>query len=392
MRVLFTLRGATGHFHPLVPLAQAARQAGHEVAFAMPPSFEGTVEHLGFRWVSAGFEDSSPEYVRLLEQRNRLSGLERRTFYRRSHATVLGPRMVSDLLRICEHWRPDVVVRDTQDYGGCVAAEVLGVPHAAHEAAAFSASMASVMAEPIAGLRAAHGLPHDPELRMLERYLVLSPFPPAMGGSGDAVRPTLHHYRATPFDRSGDEGAPDWPLPVPGAPLVYATLGTAVNTRTEILEAFVEALRDEHVNLVVTVGRDGSPDRFGPQPPNVRIERYIPQTLPFPRCDLVISHGGSNTMLAALAHGIPQVIVPIAADQPDNAVRCTAAGVARAVSLADATPVSIREAALAVLVDPSYRRAAERARDEMAALPGTDHAVALLERLARDRTPIIASR
>jgi len=81
MRVLSTLRGATGHLHPLVPLAQAAREAGHEVAFAMPPSFAGTVERLGFRWLSAGFEDSSPEYVRLLEQRKRLAGIERRTFY-----------------------------------------------------------------------------------------------------------------------------------------------------------------------------------------------------------------------------------------------------------------------------------------------------------------------
>jgi len=172
---------------------------------------------------------------------------------------------------------------------------------------------------------------------------------------------------------------------------VYATLGTAMNTRTEILSAFVEALRDEHVNLVVTVGRDGDPDGFGPQPANVRIERYIPQTLLFPRCDLVISHGGSNTMLAALAHGIPQVMVPFTADQPENAERCAAAGVARVVPLAEATAASIREAALAVLGDPAYRQAAERTRHEIEAMPGIDHALALLERLARDKAPIIAS-
>jgi MGT family glycosyltransferase len=179
---------------------------------------------------------------------------------------------------------------------------------------------------------------------------------------------------------------------LPDAPLIYATLGTAINTRTEILGAFVEALRDERVNLVVTVGRDGDPDQFGPQPPNVRIGRYIPQTLLFPRCDLVISHGGSNTMLAALAHGIPQVMVPITADQPENAERCAAAGVARMVSLAEATAASIREAALAVLSDPSYRRAAERTRDEMAALAGPDEVMRLLERLARDKMPMFAGR
>jgi UDP:flavonoid glycosyltransferase YjiC (YdhE family) len=285
-----------------------------------------------------------------------------------------------------------VFVRDASDFGAYIAGEVLGIPHASHQAGTFRASTFSIVAEPLDELRAAHGLAPDPDLRMLERYLVLSPFPPSLNGSHGSMCPTMHSYRATPFDRSGDEGAPEWPLPVPDAPLVYATLGTVVNTRTEILGAFVEALRDERVNLVVTVGRDGDPDQFGPQPPNVRIERYIPQTTIFPRCDLVISHGGSNTMLAALAHGIPQVMVPITADQPDNAERCAAAGVARMVPLAEATAASIREAALAVLVDPNYRHAAERTRDEMAALPGTDHAVALLERLARDKAPIVAPR
>jgi UDP:flavonoid glycosyltransferase YjiC (YdhE family) len=285
---------------------------------------------------------------------------------------------------------PDLIVRDASDFGGCVAAEVLGIPHVAHQGAAFLQWMLALLAEPLAELRATHGLPPDPELCMLERYLVLSPFPPGLEGANSPPRPTLHAYRAMPFDRSGDEQAPEWPLPVPEAPLVYATLGTAVNNETHLFGAFIEALRDEAVNLVVTVGRNGDPSRFGPQPPNVRIEQYIPQSLLFPRCDLVISHGGSNTMLAAAAHGIPQLMVPITADQPDNAERCAAAGVARVVPLNEATATSIRQAALAVLSDPSYRVAATRLRDEIAALPGIDQAVTLLERLERSKTPIIA--
>ena len=395
MRILFTLRGASGHLHPLVPLAQAARDTGHEVAFAMAPSFQDAIERLGFQWMSAGLElraDSSPAWAQLLEQRDRLRGLERRTFYRHGLASVLGPRMVADLLRICETWRPDVFVRDTQDYGGCIAAEMLGIPHAAHEAVAFVASMKADMAEPLAELRAAYGLPTDPEQGMSERYLVLSPFPRALDGSSDVARPTRHVFRPTPFDRSGDERAPEWPLPIPGAPLIYATLGTAVNNRTSILGAFVEALRHERVNVVVTIGRDRDPDEFGPQPPHVRIERYIPQSLLFSRCDLVISHGGSNTMLTALAHGIPQVMVPIAADQPDNAERCLAAGVTRVVPSADATAAAIREAALTVLGDPSYRQRAERIREELERLPGPEFVVELLERLAREKMPIISGR
>jgi UDP:flavonoid glycosyltransferase YjiC (YdhE family) len=392
MRLLCTARAAAGHVHPLVALAQAARAAGHEVAFATPAPFAARIEGLGFRWFAAGLDESSPEYARFIEERNRLPGHERAMFVRRGAAALLGPVMAADVLRACDAWRPDLFLRDSADYGGCVAGEVLGLPHAAHRAVNVpAAEKRTVIAEPLAALRAAHGLAPDPELRMLDRYLVLSPFPPALDASGEPAPPTLHTYRATPFDRSGDEAPPDWPLPLPDAPLVFATLGTAINTRTDLLRAFVEALRGERVNVVVTVGRDGDPDQFGPQPPHVRIERYIPQTLLLPRCDLVISHGGSNTVLAALTHGLPQVIVPITADQPYNAERCAAAGVARVVPAADATAASIREAALAALAEPRYRLAAGRIRDEMAALLDLAGVVTLLERLATEKQPIHAA-
>jgi UDP:flavonoid glycosyltransferase YjiC (YdhE family) len=384
MRIVFTVRAASGHFHPLVPLAQAARDAGHEAVFATPAPLQATVERLDFRWLKAGLDESSPEYARFLKERSRLSGRESTRFHRRGLVSVLAPRVVTDLLRISESWRPDLVVWDYADFGGCVAAEVLGIPHVSHEAGATFDDLMSDLVAPLADLRAAYGLPPDPELRMLERYLVLSPFPPSLHGAESVVPPTRHCYRATPFDRSGDEGVPEWSLPFPDAPLVYASLSTAFNTQTALLRTFVEALREEHVNLVVTVGRNGDPGQFGPQPPNVQIEQYIPQTLLFPRCDLVISHGGSNTMLAALAHGIPQVMVPIAADQPYNAARCSAVGAALVVPSPDATVASIREAALSVLADPTHRRAAQRIRDEMESLPGPDEMARLLEELTRE--------
>ena len=98
-----------------------------------------------------------------------------------------------------------------------------------------------------------------------------------------------------------------------------------------------------------------------------------------------------SVQTAVLTHGLPQVIVPVTADQPENAERCAAAGVARVVPLADATAVSIREAALAVLAEPRYRLAAGRIHDEMAALPDLAGIVTLLERLATEKQPIHAA-
>jgi UDP:flavonoid glycosyltransferase YjiC (YdhE family) len=67
-------------------------------------------------------------------------------------------------------------------------------------------------------------------------------------------------------------------------------------------------------------------------------------------------------------------------------------GLGRVMQPADLTPEVAREAVLTVLADPSYRANAERVRDEIAALPGPEFAVALLERLAAEKQPIYADR
>ncbi len=164
-----------------------------------------------------------------------------------------------------------------------------------------------------------------------------------------------------------------------------------INEASAIFAAILAALRDEPLNLIVTVGRDQDPAQFGPQPGHIHIERYIPQTLLFGRCDLVLTHGGSGTVMAALTHGLPMVIVPITADQPENAERCAALGVAQVIPLATLSAERLAEAVCTVLGQARYRQAAERVRDEMVAMPGPEHGVALLERLAVEKRPLLTT-
>ena len=103
-----------------------------------------------------------------------------------------------------------------------------------------------------------------------------------------------------------------------------------------------------------------------------------------PQCAVVVSHGGSGSVIGALAYGLPMVLMPMGADQPLNAARCAALGVGLALDAVAATPETVRAAVATVLADPSYRRAAERMRDEIAALPDPAHAVLLLERLGAE--------
>jgi UDP:flavonoid glycosyltransferase YjiC (YdhE family) len=80
------------------------------------------------------------------------------------------------------------------------------------------------------------------------------------------------------------------------------------------------------------------------------------------------------------------------ADQPRNAQRCNDLHVARVLHALEATPDRVRAAASDVLADPTYRLNAERMRDEIAVLPGPDHAVTLLKRLATTRRPLQSGR
>jgi MGT family glycosyltransferase len=267
-----------------------------------------------------------------------------------------------------------------------VEAERPGLPHAAVQVTASRLAPNPAIGHPLNRLRAAHGLPDDPGLAMLHRHLVLSPFPPSYRDPAEIYPATVRVIRPVPFDRSGTEQLPAWVAHLPPQPTVYLTLGTAYNDRVAIFTSFVEGLCDEPLNLIVTVGRDQDPSGFGRLPPNVRIERYIPQSQLFPHCDLVVTHGGSGTVIGAFVHGLPLVVVPMSNDQSGNAVRCAALGVGHVVPWATMTAATARAAVLRVLRDPSYRRNAEQLRTEIGTMPAPAHAVALLERLAVERT------
>jgi UDP:flavonoid glycosyltransferase YjiC (YdhE family) len=300
---------------------------------------------------------------------------------------------VPDVLALAVTWPPDLVVRDASEYGGCVAAEVLGIPHASVRTAVTPSSHAGrrLVAEELADLRAAHSLPPDPATAMPFRYLHLACEPPGLWPPEDPPAPTSHLLRPEPFDRSGDEGLPDWVAGLGDAPTVCATLGTFMNRSTEVFQAILGGLRGEATNLILAIGRDQDPGQFGPQPANVRIARYIPLSLLLPRCALVVCQAGFSTAVSALRQGLPLVMLPLGADQPLVARQMARLGAGPVLGPQERTPKAIRDAVRAVLTDPAYRANAERARDAMAALPGPEHAVTLLERLAAARQPIIAA-
>jgi MGT family glycosyltransferase len=234
--------------------------------------------------------------------------------------------------------------------------------------AAGSQVRPEVVAEPLDALRAEHGLAPDPDLAALDGDLVISPFPPSLRDPGFPLPANARSLRLA----ATASGTPDGP--------VYFTLGTVFNLECgDLFTRVLAGLRGRAA--IVTVGPHVDPQELGPQPPEVRVERFVPQAELLPRCRAVVSHGGAGSVMGALAHGLPSVLIPMGADQMVNADRCAALGVARVLDAVRATPVDVREAVATVLEDPGYRHAAQQVRDEIARLPGPERAVELLEAL-----------
>lgn len=363
MRMLFAFAGGSGHVQPLLPLARAAAGRGHAVAFTgrpgpLPEEFEG---------FPAGADD--PVVRRPLARLDR--EFEEREF-RDGFGGWIARQRAATTKAVAQQWRPDVIVCDEADFGSMIAAEALGVPLVSVVVfAAGTTGRPDGLAALLDEIRAGHGLPADPRLQRLDEcagHLVVSPVP-----KGFRVRPGGHPMRPFP--------------PVPPAPTtpptVYFTLGTVFNTESgDLFGRLLEGFRRLPVDLVVTVGAGIDPAELGPQPPNVRVERYVPQARILPRCSAVVSHGGSGSVLGALAHGLPMVLVPMGADQPANADRCEQLGAGVVLDATDATPAVARDALAAVLAGASFRAAAAGLREEIAAMPPPDEVVPRLEAFA----------
>ncbi|WP_342775374.1 glycosyltransferase [Nocardioides litoris] len=136
------------------------------------------------------------------------------------------------------------------------------------------------------------------------------------------------------------------------------------------------------VDVVATVGTGIDPADLGPQPPHVRVERFVPQDEVLPAVDLVVSHGGSGSLVAALAHGLPSLLVPLGADQPHNARRARELGVASVLDAVAVTAAEVAEQAGALLADPDVARRCAAVADEVRSLPDAAAAVAALEAAA----------
>jgi UDP:flavonoid glycosyltransferase YjiC (YdhE family) len=273
-----------------------------------------------------------------------------------------------------------LVVNDAGELAAPIAAAAIGVPHVTH---AFGALLPEVRvrraAEEVASLWRAEGLQPRPYAGLYD-HLYLDIYPPSLQPPGGEHVDARQRLRPVAFAGATDEGVRTDIPDRTGRPLVYLTFGTFFNDG-DAFRAALAGIRDAGFGLVVTVGPEGDPEAFGPQPARVVIERYIPQTQLLPVCDVVASHAGSGTMLATLALGLPQLCLPQAADQFLNAAAIARAGAGLAILPEAVDATAVGEAVRRLLDDDTFRVHARRLADEISSMPAPEEVVTVLQAL-----------
>lgn len=125
--------------------------------------------------------------------------------------------------------------------------------------------------------------------------------------------------------------------------------------------------------MLLTTGNNVPAGLLAGVPPNVTVREFVPQADVLAHAQLMVCHGGSGTVLCGLAAGVPMVIVPLFADQPDNARCLAAAGLC--LRLDDVETSSLRAAISRALADQEMRNRAYAAALGFAQMPTLEQAL-----------------
>ena len=364
VKILFAAIPAYGHLYPLMPLALACADAGHDVTVACGPPFLG---RLPLRTVSQMPHLALSDVF--AEAQRREPGAQGLDVMVRMFADVTAEAVVGVLLPLLETERPDLVVFEAMDVGAGVAADVLGIPAVAYAIALVRAGDALIHPAAIGYRRAAwtdRGHP-APQGRAFLGQALLSPSPPSLlAAAGELDVDTIGVRPVAYAEALGT--VPAWLDGSRRRPRVYLTLGTVSFGAVEVLRRSLDDLATLDVDVLVAVGPEGDPAALGVVDDRVHLERFVDQGAVLGLVDAVVHHGGTGTVLAAAAAGLPQLILPQGADQFVNVEIMSGQGSARGLLNADQRPGAVAEAVTALLAEGPERAAARQLAVEIAAM------------------------
>ena len=391
MRFLFTCMSGQSHFYNTAPLAFAVRDQGHEAAYSSALELKPIVEAAGLPLIPAG-----PGRLRIRAEMTRSVRVEAAEGGADVADWSRGARLFGgvaprlrwrQLLEVVREYRPDAVVSESLELAGPLIAMQQGIAH-------FTLSIGPYYAETMRLLWA--------EAAPLYREQLGAGvgFQDVLGHYIDVVPPSLQTREGRRLAYRLFAGAPLYhgqgrPLaPGKGADAadlrVLVSFGTVSNRAIEGLRDSVARLSLLGMEILMTVGPNGWFDwSTGSGSGGARVERervrlvdYVPLDHELPKTSVLIHHGGSNTMRAAIAFAVPSLVIPQDAEQLRNARWLQQHGLGRVLRPDEVSPAAVEQAVVLLAGDASTAESLRRAQAAFSALPSAEATVAQMVRLS----------
>lgn len=350
-RILFCVVPERGHVNPCIGPALALKGAGHAVAFHAPGDIRPQLQAAG------GFACFGPsESPRPADWRRGAAfaaQVRDPAWLREWVRSLLIDNVGVEVERIRDSiraWRPDAVVIDPLLYAAAIAADAEGLPWVAMSNSLNPVLPPSLDSDLLRTVRwlapqrealfAAYGM--APVFRgcdVISPWLTLAftteAFVPAAPADIALVGPSM------PASVRGDETDFPWDRLDPALPLVHMSLGSQIYYQPTMFATVIEALRDQPVQLVMSVADLLDTDELPALGDRMLAVRYAPQLAMLEQASVFITHGGANSVMEALTFGVPMIVSPLCNDQFHQAHFVEAAGVGRRLDLCDASPVQV---------------------------------------------------
>jgi MGT family glycosyltransferase len=429
--IVFFPEGAYGPTNNCAGIGAVLRARGHRVVFIVEESFAGSLEARGFeeRLMRLGPPPAEPEvpgqfwidFIRDTAPVFRKPTIEQLgefiapTF----QALIDGSKHVNPrLAAILDELSPDVIVEDNvvsfpavMAAGrpwvrllSCNPAEIkdpLVAPFSSGYPAGDRAAWPTFLEE----VRRTHGDmwadfdafcrdngagglawgPDGPDFMHESPYLNLYSYPAeADYARANPLGPTWHRLDSTV---RAAESAWEVPEPLarrPGA-LVYLSLGSLGSADVGLMQRLVDVLGRTGHRVIVSMGPLADQITLRD---NMTGAGFLPQPAILPLVDLVITHGGNNTVVESFHHGKPMIVLPLFWDQVDNAQRVDETGFGRRLATYDFDDAELTGAIDGLLADAPLRARLAGMAARMQASRGTERAADLIERVAMTGAPV----
>ncbi len=328
MRVLLASSPERGHVNPLLAVAQHLVRAGHHVGWlTLPEPLEPLAAH-GIEVLRLPGHVPAPSHVTGGAELARLVRDEA-TLRRWIRNLLLGAAaaQVEPVRQVLRDFRPDRLALDGMQYGAVLAAHLEGQRWVGLSSALTllepteidTALMRNVraLADDRRALFAAHGLAAEfrtcevlsPELNLVFATEELvgreARLPPATRLVGPALPPGPR----------GDEPPFPWEHLATDRPIVYVSYGSQISWQPEAFAAVAEAAAPLGAQVVISAGDLARTGFARSLTGDVLLVEYVPQIQLLPRAAVFVSHGGANSVMEALALGVPLVLLPVCNDQ-----------------------------------------------------------------------------